>query len=600
MQKIIILSLLLISCATGAKREVASASYNFEVLKELSSDAYEGRGVGTQGLNRARDLLQREMQALGLEPAVEGKTGRSYLQPFRVFIGNELGAKNSFAGKAGADFMPLAFSKSGLVKNAGLVFVGFGISLRQGDKIVYDDYAGLDVKGKVVIALLGDPGTGNPKSPFRDPANYHYSSPMYKVQNAELHGAAGIVLVRDPLSLDNGKEPRLWFQSRQGGGATSSILAGQASIHFAQKVLGKNLTEVQKKIAKSQKPASFQLSRKATMQVDLIRHLGEVQNVVGFFPGKNPALAKEYIVVGAHYDHLGFGGDSSMDPSGIGKIHHGADDNASGVQAVLHLAEMIKLVGNERPILFTLFSAEEVGLLGSKQFVETLPLPEGARVAAMINLDMVGRLKDRKLTVLALRSAKEFNGIVDKVNEDFRFTLSKGDSGFGSSDHASFLLMKIPSIFFTTGAHADYHRPTDTFEKINQEGQLEVEKFVLEVWRDIDSASKAPEYDPSSEDGNQPPRPGHGYGAYFGSIPDFAEGNAVEGVLLQGVKPGSPAEKVGLQAKDILTGMGEIKVKNLYDFVFALRFYRPNETIKVTWVRDGKKMEGMATLKSRE
>lgn len=588
-----------LSCA-GTRGPAQNRPTNEDLLSVLASPEFEGRGVGTKGLEKARDLLVAELENAGIAPAFSERGGKkSYTQSFRVFIGNELSGENSFAGSDKASFVPLAFSKSGAVRGARAVFAGFGITVRQGGKVGYDDYAGLDVKGKIVVVLTGDPGTGNKNSPFRNPAYYHYSSPMYKVQNAELHGAAGIVLVRDPLSLAGKEEPALRFQSRQGGGSTSNLLAGQISIRFAEQILKRNLQEVQERIAKTQKPASFALSGNYDMSVALNRQLGSVENVAGFLPGRNAARAKEILVIGAHYDHLGFGGDSSMDPEGTGKVHAGADDNASGVVMALNLAKRLKEEKPQRSVLVVFFSAEEVGLLGSKHFTESLPLPEGAKIAAMVNLDMVGRLDKNKLSVLAVRSAKEFDGIVEGVNRRFGFDLVKGDSGFGSSDHASFLQSKIPSLFFTTGAHVDYHRPSDTADKIEREGMRKIENFVGAVLQRLDRMPSPPTYDPKSEDTLEPPRGGRGYGVYFGSIPEFNQGEA-QGVLLQGVRPNSPAAEAGLQAGDLLIALGEIQIKNLHDLVFALRFYRPNEEVDVAWLRDGKRGSGKAVLRNRE
>ena len=574
--------------------------------KTLSSLEFEGRGVGTKGLEKARDLLVSEYKRIGIVPAFKVKDRASdallpsYTQELRVFVGNELAPGNSFADAPSAEFIPLAFSKSGQLKQVEVVFVGFGISVRQAGDFIYDDYDGQNVKGKIVIAFQGDPGTGNRDSKFRNPAYYHYSSPLYKVQNAELHEAAGIILVRDPLSLAGNAEPPLQFQSRQGGGSSFSLLVGQSSLKYMETFLGKSLKDIQDKIAKNQKPFSFSAERKADLRVNLIRNLGNVENVAAFIPGTDPNYEKQVIVIGAHYDHLGYGGDSSMDHDAVGKVHPGADDNASGVQAVLHIAEKLKNEKtNRHPILLVLFTAEEIGLLGSKYFTENLPLPPEAKISAMINLDMVGRLDKNKLSVLALRSAKEFDSLIGDVNKKFNFEILKGDSGFGSSDHANFLQMKIPTLFFTTGAHEDYHRPSDTFDKINQAGMEKVEGFVLATLHSIDALPNGPTYDPSSEDTLEPPRQGRGYGVYFGSIPEFKQ-SEIEGVLLQGVRAGSPAEKVGLKSGDILTGLGEIKIKNLYDLVFALRFYRPNEEVDVNWIRGKEKMSGKTILKSRE
>jgi len=587
----------------GSLKAVLEEEYSVEELVELSSSDYEGRGVGTEGLQKARDFLQGKLQAAGIEPAFRLSDGSgSYLQPLQVFIGNDLGERNLFQEAAKGEFIPLAFSRSGKVENLAFVFAGFGISAQQEGAVIYDDYAGLDVKGKVVMVLTGDPGTGNKDSFFRNPAFYHYSSPMYKVQNAELKGAAGIIFVRDPLSLNDGEvEGELRFQSRQGGGATVDILAGQITQAVAQKYLDRPLKEIQETIAKTQKPLSFALTKNTSFEVDISRRVGSVENVAGFLPGNDPILRNEVIVVGAHYDHLGYGGDASMDPNKVGEVHPGADDNASGTQMVLNLARRWKNnPAHRRSIVVVFFTAEEIGLVGSKNFVTNLPLSADAKLVGMINLDMVGRLQDEKLSVLALRSGKEFSQYVDEANFEFNFQIVKGDSGFGSSDHASFLQLKVPSLFFTTGAHLDYHRPSDTAEKINVDGMKRIENFVYAVWRKIDASGGAPTYDPAIEEGNEPSRPGRGYGVYFGSIPEMGGTEEIVGVLLQGARAGSPAEEAGLQKGDVLVGLGEIKVRNLQDLVFALRFYRPNEVVSVEWVRAGAKMKASVKLRKRE
>ncbi|MCO5144213.1 MAG: M20/M25/M40 family metallo-hydrolase [Oligoflexia bacterium] len=566
-------------------------------LVELSSPKYEGRGVGTQGLNLARDFLIERLRQSQRPPAFVSSDGHpSYRQDFRLFIGNELGGGNSFEDTSQPDFYPYAFSRSGQV-NAPVVFAGFGISVRGDSDFVYDDYEGLDVEGKIVVVLHGDPGTGNSQSRFRNPAYYHYSSPIYKAINAERHGAKAIVFVRDPISVDypGQEEPDLKFSPRQGGGVVNPILAGQLKLKYAEDFLQINLLHWQKEVARTQRPKSISVSKNAELKVSLVRRLGDASNIGAIIEGSDPELKKEVVVIGAHYDHLGYGGDSSLDNQ-ENVIHPGADDNASGVQAVLNLARRIK--NNQRTVLILFFSAEEVGLLGSKAFTESMPLTEGSKIVAMLNLDMVGRMRGQDLSVLALRSGKEFPKIISQVNEKFGLHLILGDSGFGSSDHASFLSLKIPSIFFTTGAHEDYHRASDTAEKINAEGLSMVEDFVKDVFYTLDDSSKAPTYDSSIEEGETPPREGRGYGVYFGSIPEF-EDSANQGVLLKGVKVNSPAEKAGLRGGDLLVGLGEIEIRNLQDFVFALRFYRPKEEVEVRWLRGSSLHKAKALLEAR-
>ena len=570
----------------------AGESY-IRILKEISSSPYKGRGVG-EGLDLARDYLVEEMKRVHLQgPFSEG----SYLQEFPVFKKNIMG-ENNFLGNSqlSKEFIPLSFSISGVIAESPVVFVGFGISFED----VYDDYAGVDVRGKIVIAFTGDPALGSSDSVFRNPEYYHYSQPIYKIQNALQHGASGIILVRNPLSFKGGEEPPLHFAERAGGGTVFDILAVMSTNASINRYLKKGtLLDIQKRIVADQRPMSFVLHRSLSMGVDLKRELGNIQNIVGFLPGTDPSVQHEYIVVGAHYDHIGLGGEASREiDNGIGKIHHGADDNASGVQALLHIAKNIR-GRNRRPFLFCLFTGEELGLLGSKYFMKNLPIGGDAKIISMLNLDMVGRMKNKRLIVMAQDSAHEFEQLLQNSQKDLDINLVKGPSNMANSDHAPFLRNRIPAVFFSTGVHHDYHRTSDTWDKIQIEGLKKVVEFSLHFLKAVDDLEEGPTYNKDLEDELAPPRTGRGYGSYFGSIPSFEQAE-VEGVLLEGVKPNSPAAKLGLQEGDILTAMGEIKINNLHDFVFALRFYRPKEAVLVRWNRRGIPMKGSTVLESRD
>ncbi len=577
---------------------LAFAPAGVTLIDELSSPEYEGRGMGTQGLEKARNRLVQEVERLKLQPPNE-----SYTQEFQAFAGSVMvppseenpKPTNYFSSitAESAGFMPQSYSLSRNLGSRELVFVGYGITFL-GE---YDDY-GVDVKDKIVIAMTGDPGIGNKDSLFRNPEHFFYSTALYKVQNAAQHGAVGIVLVQNPIELGGEEEPAFIFHSRGGSGAVFDIVSGRLSLDHANKLLEtKKLEALQETINTTQKPQSFSLGKKATMGVRLIHQVGTVANVVALIPGTNPKLQTEYIVLGAHYDHLGYGEESSLEKDGKGKIHFGADDNASGVQMVINLAKKIANDKLQRPHLIALFSAEEVGLLGSQAFVNNPPVVEGGKVIAMFNFDMVGRMRENKLIVFGETSAHEFPEMGKKIRHSL--TLSSNKNIWGSSDHASFLRAKIPALFFTTGPHDDYHRSTDTAEKINYEGMKKIEAFAYQYIKQVDAAQSPPTY---NEEENfidpAPQRGGRGYGAYFGSIPDFHT-RGDDGVLLQGVKRDSPAEKAGLQKNDILVGIGEIKIRNLHEFVFALRFYRPNEKITVHWTRDGKAMSSETVLGTR-
>lgn len=594
---ICLLCLFLVVATVGIANSTKDA---VPILAEITKPEYEGRGVGTNGLLLAVRYLEDQIEDLEFSPPFPDK---AYTQSFAVFEGNELGSENSLDDSSSGEFVPLSFSLSGEVTNAPVVFAGFGISLEENGSVVYDDYRGINVRDKIVIVMTGDPAIGNSNSIFRDPKYYHYSTVIYKVQNALHKGAKGVVVVQNPLALGDAPESPLRFNGHAGGGAVFDLLAGRASVAYIdQKFLGsQNLRSLQTQIANTQQPKSFAINRRVGMKVSLRRRVGETHNIAALLPGNDQNLRNEYIVIGAHLDHLGFGGESSRAPGGgEGQVHPGADDNASGVQMVFDIAREFKRYNqNRRPILFVLFSAEEVGLLGSRHFVENLPLPEGARVVSMINLDMVGMLRDNKLTIMGNTSAFEFPTLIDNVNRTFAFDLSLAGRGMGSSDHQSFLDLKIPSLFVTTGAHEFYHTPDDTLARLNITGMQRVRDFTFELAKRIDSYELPPTYDPSNEEDVVPPRQGRGYGSYFGSVPDFKDSENT-GVYIKDVRPNSPAQAAGLTEGDLLTGMGEITVHNLHDFVFALRFYRPNEQIEVRWRRGEATMSALVTLRTRD
>ncbi|MCB0412966.1 MAG: M28 family peptidase [Bdellovibrionales bacterium] len=593
-------SVLFTSCLLSSLLLLVGVSFQTStvVLDEIAQLTYEGRGVGTQGLNEARDFLVSKFKQNGL---FGGLDDQGYEQNVSVFLNNRLGEKNNLSFSE--DFIPLAISRSGDLKEKDLVFVGYGISYRSGESIIYDDYEGIDVKGKIVVAMFGDPAIGNPDSAFKDPSLYHYSQSLYKAQNAALHGAEGLLLVRSPLSFPEGQEePKLEFNGRQGGGTVFDLVVGQTTIKAINGILkDRNLLSVQREIAQTQKPKSFIIQQSASMEIDLVREIGNVQNIVVKKIGEDPVLKDEFIVVGAHYDHLGYGFENSTDPHGAGKIHPGADDNASGTEAVFQIAKWAKGIKTSRSLLFVLFSAEEVGLVGSSHFVENLPIAENQKVVAMLNLDMVGRMSDDKLYVMGSDTAFEFKDVMDNIDLQDSLNVEILNSANGNSDHAPFWDQKIPALFFTTGGHEDYHKPSDTVEKINREGLLKVVRYAEKVVDKISSVDQSLTYNPESERNRQRnPNENRGYGVLFGSRPQMPQPDNIHGVLLAGVREDTPASRSGLQGGDILIGIGEIEVNNLYDFVFALRYFRPGDKVIIRWVREDSIMQGETILLQRE
>ena len=321
------------------------------------------------------------------------------------------------------------------------------------------------------------------------------------------------------------------------------------------------------------------------------------RNVVAILPGRDPALRDQYVVVGAHYDHLGRGGPGTLDPDSVGVPHNGADDNASGVAALLEVARRLALTPPGRSVLFLAFSGEEQGLLGSTHYVKN-PVVPNDRVVAMLNFDMVGRLRENKLVAYGVETATEFRGLLDSLNARAGFVLTAQGGGYGPSDHTSFTIVRRPVLHFFTGTHPDYHRTSDDADKINVEGIERIAAFVAELTRAIGNrgasltfVESAPPAAPSGSSRSS------GYGAYLGSIPDMT-GNP-GGVLLSGVRAGSPAEQAGIKAGDILVRIGTHDVPDLQAMTDALRAHAPGDVVEVVVRRNGELVTLKVTLGRR-
>jgi hypothetical protein len=497
-------------------------------------------------------------------------------------------------------YSPVSFSASGTV-NAPLVFVGYGITAPD---FQYDDYAHIDVKGKVVVVLRYEPKSFEQKSGRR--GNTRYAAVFSKAINAREHGAKAMILVNG--QLPNGREDKLIPFGRLSGPEDIGIPLVQVTNAAAEawfKSERKSLAELQKGIDTSSQPNSFALpeSLQVSLAVNVEHTRAKVANVVGYLPGKTD----EYIIIGAHYDHLGRGGSNSLAPDQVGQIHFGADDNASGTAGVLELARLFSRRAHEgeqmkRGILFITFAGEELGLLGSSDWVNHPTLPLGKAVT-MINMDMIGRLRDSKLYVGGVSTAAGFRAMVEQAaaKDSFHVEYSFRDST--SSDHTSFIAKKIPVLFFFSGLHADYHKPSDTWDKINAEGGARIVTLVEQLAGEIANADSAPEFaaaavkpNPHAE-GQGDVSPEAGYGPYFGSVPDFGE--EVDGVKFADIHADSPAGKAGLKAGDVLVQFGDMTIHNLYDFTDALRRSHVGETVEVKVLRNGQPITAKVTLEQR-
>ncbi len=589
--------------AATAGDEVITAGAALEEVRVLASPAMTGRGVGTPGIERAAQYIIRAFQEAGLIPG--GTDG--YRQTFGVVTGVKVGAKTQMRlmhegfGTSGSEavsrdlYVPFGFSEDGAAEGQ-VVFAGYGITAPE---LNYDDYAGIDVTDKIVLVMTHEPREKDEKSPFRDPNAYRYTEVRYKAINAREHGARALIVVADPLGHQT--EPEQLFAIRGvAGGSRAGILAMNATRSVAERLLkpsGKTLIELQREIDQTLEPRSLFVPKgQVAIEVELIEERGTTANIIGVLPGSDPDLRETAIVVGAHYDHLGLGGEYSLAPSRYGEIHPGADDNASGTAAVILLARAFaRRGGAKRTLIFSAFSGEELGIIGSSYYAKSPVIPL-EKTVAMVNLDMVGRLANRTLYVFGVKTGEEFSGLLEEVNRGGNLALKLGGDGYGPSDHTSFYTKRIPVLFFFTGPHGDYHRPSDTVDKLNGAGLADVSRFVYRVIEDLANRPDPVRYvkvkEPPSEGGRR------GYGAYFGSIPDFAfeEGN---GVRLSGVRPESPAEKAGLQEGDIIVKMAGVSLKNLHDLVYVLRSKRAGDTVEVVFLRNGREMRSSTTLERR-
>lgn len=564
-------------------------------LRFIASDELEGRRGGSKGAEKAAQYIADEFKAYGLSPI-----NQSFFQPFEFVSGVKLGKNNSLTLTTGkqkktlkvdTDYRPLGFSASGSYKGE-IVFVGYGISVP--DK-QYDDYAGIDVKDKAVLLLRYHPEGENQHSEFG-----FFASLRYKANKARELGAKAILLVTGPADVEKDELIKLSYDQSMGNSGILAVNIWQQDADLLLKGAGTTLKEVQAQINSSKKPMSMSLK---DVSVDLKTEVIEVRettkNVVGFLEGSDPRLKNEVIVIGAHYDHLGFGGEGSgsLRPDTIA-IHNGADDNGSGTVGLLELAQYFSARRTElkRSLLFIAFAAEELGLLGSAHYVKN-PLLPLENTVVMINMDMIGRLNERKLIVYGIGTSPGFEQLVAKHDRDSVFVLKLNKDGFGPSDHSSFYGKNIPVFHFFTDLHADYHRPSDDDYKINYDGMQKVLTYIANIAMDLNIAAEKPQY--VQVEAPRAPAAGAGRSSrsYTGTIPDF--GDQVEGMKLSGVREGSPAAKAGLQAGDIIVKFGKVDIKNLYDYTYALGEYKPGDEVDVVFKRGSDTKTTKLTIERR-
>jgi hypothetical protein len=575
-----------------APAQISPQSYLAEV-KYLASPELKGRATGSPELEKAAGYISGLFKSFGLKPV----SGNDYEQPFTVTVNAHLGpdnhlnsddggAKSALAAKR--DWVPYSFSSSGKLSGQ-VVFAGFGIT--NADRH-YDDYAGIDVKDKFVLILRHEPQEGKELTSHATFAD--------KASNAKMHGARGVIIVNDVTAHPGETDKLLEFGSATGP-TDAGILFVQVKAEDAEawmKAEGRDLREIETGIDKDLQPRSFTMAKlNLDLSVEIQHDTRTVHNVEAYLPGSTA----EYVIIGAHYDHLGLGDEHSLAPSQIGQIHPGADDNASGTAGVIELARYFsKQPKPKRGILFLTFAGEELGLLGSSWYVNHPLLPLSDAVA-MINMDMIGRIREGKVYVNGTGTGSTLAKLIadTKPPDGFHFDLSE-NLGYGGSDHMSFTIKSVPVLFFFSGLHGDYHKPSDTADKINAVDAAKLLDYVAGVEQRLSDAPDRPQFIRVAE----PQEPvsgaagsGSGYGPNFGSIPDFDE--PPKGVRFADVRDGTPAAKAGLKAGDILIEFDGKEIGNLYDFTYALRAHKPGDEVLVKVLRGSQTIEAKVLLTER-
>jgi Peptidase family M28/PDZ domain len=661
-----------ISLAAGGQQTRTQLTPSVERLRAhieyLASDKLEGRRTGTAGANLAAEYIAREFSRYGLRRSIgydtpgmsrfEADSPGRYLQQFPYVAGVALGKADelsfSLGGntsptnlRVGDDWMPLGLSANRQLERVPVSFVGFGIT---SSELKYDDYAGANAAQKIAVALAGTPDGDNPHGQFA-----RYEDVRWKAIAARTAGARALVVVAREENFKDDRLSQLRYDNSAGDAGLPVIVISRA---VAAKLLALpdtgSLSSLENDVRrvslnKITPPAGSTLEKESfllpapssllSLTTDVVRREVSASNIVGILDGSDPTLKSEVIVIGAHYDHLGRGGEGSLAPK-EGEIHHGADDNASGVAGVLELARLFtsQTLRPRRTIVFMAFSGEEEGLLGSNYYVNH-PIVPLANTIAMINMDMIGRMKDDKLIVGGVGTATHWRQVIADANAPERihvatmpqsprdmprasrstvgtgvpivvganarpivslgfekpFNLTLNEDGFGPSDHSSFYAKQIPVLFFWTGTHEDYHKPSDTADKINYPDERRILNLVARVIYEIDTSDKRPAYTVARSESTGRST---GFRVYLGTIPNYADSS--DGLLLDGVRDDSPAAKAGIKAGDRIVKLAGREVRNVYDYTYALGEMKAGQEYEVELLRGAERMTLKITPAARK
>jgi hypothetical protein len=579
----------------AAARESADAERLHADVAWLADDAREGRRAGTQGALEAAQWIAERMAELGLEPAGEGG---GFFQRFEVPLpAVDGGGSYVRAGKSESRAVAPLFCSEGGSAQGRYAFCGYGIvSAAHG----WDDLAEHDLQGAIAVVLRGTPQTAPPVSGEHGTENVepaagwgNAGSIFAKVMAAKRKGAVGVVMVQSLAEPD---------QAPTRFDTTQSARAGIPAVLVPGRLLGElfagDQAGLEQRLEERAPHGLVAREPELELHADVRRERGPAVNVLGRLKGR---AAARTLVVGAHYDHLGRGGDGSLAPGSTGEIHNGADDNASGTAAVLEMARL--LAAGAEPagdVVFALWSGEELGLLGSEHWAQdpTLPLEH---VRANLNLDMVGRAGDGHLEVLGAGTAEPFADWLAEAGPRAGLDLkvSASGQGMGGSDHHTFLKREVPALHFFSGVHPDYHKPSDDTERFEADGARRVCALGLDLIERMQAAPELAWVAPPAPaaDARAGAAATSGFRVWFGSVPEYSFKGP--GLLLAGTSAGSPAEKAGLLAGDVVTQLGDVKVETIYDFMYALSVYKPGDVVVARYLRDGEPESVRVTLATR-
>ncbi len=563
-------------------------------IKFLASRDMRGRADGSPELEKAAKYVEDQFRTDGLKPV-----GSGYLQTFEISASAKLGRGNKLEAtwngdleslQPDKDFAPSNFSASAKASGSA-VFAGYGITAPEYN---YDDYAGMDVRGKFVIVLAHEPQEFDAKSVFEGKVYTDHSEIYTKAVNAREHGARGVILALDRVNHKDAKDEIDAFSGESGpaDAGIPFVQVREAVVNEWVRDAGHDLLATEEAIDKDLKPRSFAMpGMEIRENVEVERVVKTVHNVIAYLPGETA----EYVILGAHYDHLGLGGQYSMAPLMTGMVHPGADDNASGTAGVIELAryfsEVYRGARPKRGLLFMAYAGEELGLLGSGYYAghPLLPLRDAV---AMLNMDMIGRVREGKLYIGGAATGTTFRADLDELVAKSGFRVDYSESGYGSSDHTSFSARQVPVLFFFSGLHGDYHRPSDTWDKIDAPAAVNVLKLVSGMVGKLEAEKERPVFvrvRPEPAQGHIGSVIGGEDGAWFGGVPDSAAPPG-GGVRFVDVHPDSPAGMAGLRAGDVLRGLGGTEIRNRNDFTFALMAHKGDAEVVVDVLRDGKRV----------